>query len=334
MSPSRRSPYFIAILIIGIGLIAAPAVFQMFTRAPLGGDMINDFRPYMTTSEITKFEGYLDEIRLAEAESREVLRAGLLDADVITAPEYDAQYILVSNFNNDWPAVDADMSDLMSTMRENIDNFEDVDALPPFPLFPWFFVFPGLFVAIVAAVALRRTRSTDTGKLTWTLVGLGIAIVLAPAVFQMFTRAPSGGEMIDDFRPMMVQERVQAVQGYFILMGGAEGQLRSSAVPLAESSGIGPLPAIGELSADWPTIVGEFAPMIGTMVDNVDNYEAVDALPPFALFPWFFVVPGLLIAVLGLQIIRLDRAEPHPAVASGEPDERAPNPRQKESATG
>ena len=51
------------------------------------------------------------------------------------------------------------------------------------------------------------------------LVGLGM--VLAPAVFQMFSRAPLGRDMIVDFRPMMTRERVQNVQGYFITMGAA-----------------------------------------------------------------------------------------------------------------
>jgi hypothetical protein len=37
-------------------------------------------------------------------------------------------------------------------------------------------------------------------------------------------------------------------------------------------------------------------PMIGAMSDNVSNYQAVAALPPFPLFPWFFVAPGLLVA--------------------------------------
>lgn len=40
--------------------------------------------------------------------------------------------------------------------------------------------------------------------------------------------------------------------------------------------------------------------MIGAMSDNVDNYQAVAALPPFPLFPWFFVLPGLLIVGLAL----------------------------------
>ena len=47
-------------------------------------------------------------------------------------------------------------------------------------------------------------------------------------------------------------------------------------------------------SAHWPTISNTMAPMIGAMSDNLDNYAGVDALPPFWLFPWFFVAPGLV----------------------------------------
>ena len=52
------------------------------------------------------------------------------------------------------------------------------------------------------------------------------------------------------------------------------------------------------LNRQWPAIAGDMAPMIGAMSDNVGNFAAVAALPPFGLFPWFFVAPGLLL--LGL----------------------------------
>lgn len=57
----RRAPW-IAALVVGLGLIAAPVAFQMFSRAPEGGSMIDDFEPYMTTAEIEQFRGYLAEI--------------------------------------------------------------------------------------------------------------------------------------------------------------------------------------------------------------------------------------------------------------------------------
>jgi hypothetical protein len=104
--------------------------------------------------------------------------------------------------------------------------------------------------------------------------------------------------MIDDFRAMMTRERVEDVQGYFVTLGTGEGQLRTAVVPRADDPAA--YPAIARFNEDWPTITGDFAPMIGTMSDNVDNFADVDALPPFPLFPWFFLIPGLLIAGLAL----------------------------------
>jgi hypothetical protein len=40
--------------------------------------------------------------------------------------------------------------------------------------------------------------------------------------------------------------------------------------------------------------------MIGAMSNSVPRYQAIAALPPFPLFPWFFVIPGLALAVLAL----------------------------------
>lgn len=165
-------------------------------------------------------------------------------------------------------------------------------------LFPWFFVIPGLLAAAFGVVA-RRSPS-----LVWrrVLVALGVGLIAAPAVFQMFTRAPGGAAMIDDFRPLMTEHKVTTVQGYFLTLGAAEGQLRTEVLAKAAP---GDLPATRRWSADWPRISNEMAPMIGTMADNVGNFRAVDALPPFWLFPWFFALPGLAVFALALAAQRL-----------------------------
>jgi uncharacterized membrane protein len=43
-------------------------------------------------------------------------------------------------------------------------------------------------------------------------------------------------------------------------------------------------------------------PMIGAMSDNVANYQAIRSLPPFPLFPWFFVIPGAAVVAVGLLV--------------------------------
>jgi hypothetical protein len=306
-SRSRNLP-IIGALVVGIGMIVAPFVFQMFGRAPLGGDMIEDFEPYMTVEQVERFRGYLTEIDAANTESIESLREALVTSGAVEASEYDTVLASVVNLNEQWSTVDADMTDLIDRMEANLDNYAAVAALPPFPMFPWFFVIPGALIVTAAGIALyrRRTPGQPARGSLWVLFGLGVAVAMAPVAFQMFDRAPLGADMIDDFRPMMTRERVQSVQGYFVTLGAAEGQLRANALPmLAEAGGdASAFPAISQWSEDWPTILTDFNPMVATMSDNVDNYEAVDALPSFDLFPWFFVIPGVLVAVLALVALR------------------------------
>ncbi len=308
---SRNLP-IIGALLVGIGMIVAPFVFQMFDRAPLGGDMIDGFEPYMTIEEVEKFRGYLEEIDAANSESTESLHNALVESGAVEASQYDVVFASVVNLNEQWPTVDADMTDLIDRMEANLDNYAAVASLPPFPMFPWFFVVPGALVALTAGIALyqRRTPSNRARPALWVLFGLGIAVVAAPVAFQMFDRAPKGADMIDDFRSMMTRERVQSVQGYFVTLGAAEGQLRANALPLLVEAGgdVSAYPSIARWSEDWPTILTDFNPMVATMSDNVDNYEAVDALPSFDLFPWFFVVPGALVAILAVVAMRSRRA--------------------------
>jgi hypothetical protein len=312
-SRSRNLP-IVGALLVGIGLIVAPAVFQMFGRAPLGGDMIDDFEPYMTVEQVERFRGYLEEIDAANTESVESLRDDLVSSGAIEPSQFDTVLVSVVNLNDQWPTIDADMTDLIDRMEANLDNYAAVAALPPFPLFPWFFVIPGAAIAVAASVALYQRRDPErrARPALWVLFGLGVAVAVAPVAFQMFDRAPKGAEMIDDFRPMMTRERVQAVQGYFVTLGAAEGQLRANALPLVVEAGgdAADYPAITQWSSDWPTILTDFNPMVATMSDNVDNYEAVDALPSFDLFPWFFVVPGALVAILAVVAMRSRPANP------------------------
>lgn len=307
----KRRP-LVAALVLGLGLMAAPAIFQMFSRAPKGGRMIDDFRPYMTHENVAKFQRYMTEIDGADKELQAKL-PGLLQAKAGLAPADAArQFPSLTSFEKQWPEIKADMGDDMLVKIERmIPNFAAVDALPPFPLFPWFFVLPGAFVAIMAGLALRRQKEgLDARPLALGVAGLGIAIVLAPAVFQMFSRAPKGKEMIDVFKPLMTEQRVATTQSYFLVIGAAEGEVRTQVQPFLASKGVtaqqwaAEFPAVARFAADWPKISTDFAPMIGAMADNLDNYAAVKALPPFSLFPWFFVVPGLLIAGLAMAAAR------------------------------
>ena len=116
-APSARRRPLVAVFVIGLGLVVAPVVFQMFTRAPKGGHMIDRFRPYMTTTKIGTFQGYLDEIDRARIEARDRLPAELAARLRLDPAAADRRFAAVADFERRWPGIDADMSDMLTTMR-------------------------------------------------------------------------------------------------------------------------------------------------------------------------------------------------------------------------
>lgn len=314
-SAPRRAPV-VLILVVGVALAAAPVAFQMFGRAPEGGRMITDFRPYMHEQKIDEFRGYLDEIDAANTEVTQHL------ADTSDPTSRPALVAL----NREWPTINDDMGDMLATMRANIGRFRGISALPPFVLFPWFFVLPGVITACLAASTLvARRQGRDTPGRQRALVAMGLGVVLAPFIFQMFSRAPGGADMIDEFRPLMTDQRVATIQGYFLTLGAGEGELRTALLPSIDAAdpSAASLPASRAFSTHWPRISEDMAPMIGTMADNIDNFRAVDALPPFWAFPWFFVVPGAAIAALAATDAR---RRPTPSARTTDADDPSASP--------
>lgn len=296
-APKRGGRVLIGILVaFGVGLVAAPGVFQMFTRAPLGAEMINEFRPFMTEKRLDAFASHLGTI---DAAHREIAGADLPQRLGVTTEEFRGQFPEVARFQSEWPAIFQDMDGMLANIRANLDNFAAIDALPSFVMFPWFFVIPGVAIAALAFGANRDvSKDKRPGGKLWLLVAFGLAVAIAPAPFAMFTRAPLGGEMIEEFRPLMTAPRVADIQGYFLTIGAAEGELRNSVAPALQPGFSSQFPETARFLEAWPGIAANFAPMVGTMSDNVDNFAAVGALPPFSLFPWFFVIPGLVIAAV------------------------------------
>lgn len=196
------------------------------------------------------------------------------------------------------------MTNLMDTIEDNIGNYEAMAGLPNFKLFPWFFVIPGVLLVLIALAGLTLARRRRHAL--WAAAAIGIGLLLAPLVFGMFSAAPKGGRMMSAFETIETRKKVETIQGYFGTIAVGQGTLRLELVPALRKTGLSDreiaarFPAVTTLNEGWVSILNDLTPMIGVMSDNVDNYAAVAALPPFPLFPWFFVAPGLLLAGLAL----------------------------------
>jgi hypothetical protein len=325
--PPYRTWALVALAVLGVALIVMPAAFGMFARAPKGAVMIGEFRPFMTSSRLDGFQQDMSEVNAGVQQSQLSVGAYLTGSstpDLGGGAAFRTEFPSFASFAGQWGAIDADMTGLLDRVQANLGNYEAVAALPSFRLFPWFFVVPGVLVLVLVATLFVSSRRRRT--IRWVLVALGVGLVLAPAVFQMFGRAPKGGQMMSAFKTIETTSNVETIQGYFGTMAVGQGAIRLELVPALERKGLSPseiaarFPAVATLDARWVHILNDMTPMIGAMSDNVANYQAIAALPPFPLFPYFFVLPGLLIAGVAIAARpgrrREDQVSPEP---SGQP---------------
>jgi hypothetical protein len=329
IATGKSSPAFggrrralVALLVLGLALAAAPLAFQMFDRGPKGAEMMVEFKPFMTDARLSGFQRHIANIEAGVREADGPVARTLEGSGAAAHARYDRRFPGFAEFREDWGPIYADMRELLDTIQANTVNYEAMVALPSFKLFPWFFVIPGGLVALLALAALvaPRTRST----LRWAFVTVGVALVIAPFALQLFDRAPKGAEMMKAFKTIETRKKVVDMQNNFGTIAVGQGALRLDVVPALQKSGLSSreiaqrFPDLTRLNQGWIGILNDMTPMIGAMSDNVDNYEAISGLPAFGLFPWFFVLPGLLIAGLALLPLRRGGRAAAPATAGGQ----------------
>ena len=129
---------------------------------------------------------------------------------------------------------------------------------------------------------------------------IGIGLAVAPVAFGMFSRAPKGAVMLGDFKPFMTTPRLDGFDTDIAQIRDAVHAINVAHVPAALAS-----QTYQSFAAQWPTIDATMSNLLDQVQSNKPNYEAMAALPSFRLFPWFFEIPGVLIALAaGLALWR------------------------------
>jgi hypothetical protein len=129
--------------------------------------------------------------------------------------------------------------------------------------------------------------------------------------------------MMTAFKTIETRKKVETIQSYFATIAVGQGSLRLEIVPALQREGLSStqiaarFPDVATLNGRWIEILNDMTPMIGAMSDNVDNYQAIKSLPPFPLFPWFFVIPGVLFVALAFVPSRRSVRPAAHAVAAG-----------------
>jgi hypothetical protein len=181
----------------------------------------------------------------------------------------------------------------------------------------------------------------------WPILIVGILMIVLPFAISLPTKASAGQAMLDNFHPIMqpasVKETVSLYDNTFVpLKPVATGAIAAASEETALLQGLATglhltpaqleqflgqkYPSFAQLLSSFPQLVPVFSqvgpglahykPLIDTMKANVTNYQQVDSLPNFRLFTWFFVVPGVLIAIFALLGLGVGRRRRRDASAS------------------
>jgi hypothetical protein len=133
---------------------------------------------------------------------------------------------------------------------------------------------------------------------------LGLGLILAPVAFGMFSKAPHGASMMTSFSPFMTRERLDGFQTDLRYVGSAVNQGQQAIsdtgrAPGGDRSLARVAPQFHTFARQWRAVDADMGGMLVTIKANLPNYQAVAALPNFRLFPWFFVIPGAILLLLG-----------------------------------
>ncbi len=143
-------------------------------------------------------------------------------------------------------------------------------------------------------------------KILWSVLVIGLALVITPFALGMPAKTAAGQRMLNSFHPLMGAASVQKTANYynnvFVPLGQVSTQFTAAAANPRMQKQLTPLmpmlqPVI-PIFKQVPAGLVWYKPLVTTMESNVSDYKSVNSLPNFNLFTWFFVIPGALLVLL------------------------------------
>jgi hypothetical protein len=135
-----------------------------------------------------------------------------------------------------------------------------------------------------------------------TIAAIGVALVVMPLFFGMFAKTPKGADMIAGFKPYMTAARLSGYRSELHQINAGARQTDTTVATYLNGGAPSQTvlarkyPEFVSFDQQWPAIDSKMTGLMSQVHGNLGNYEDMAALPSFTLFPWFFVIPGLLIA--------------------------------------
>lgn len=311
---------------IGVGLIAIPIVYSMFSRTE-DAERILDRFTFLTLGDNPA--RYLDEAETTRAGSAELISeaipglatdAGLTETDLERLTQTLFPALLTAQ--EEIPLAN-DFSIRYSEQLDAVDEkFQSVYDIPvgnlPLPATPWLFLLAGLAVVAAGSVALRAPPTGRAGRASITaILVLGISIVIGPLAFSAIAKS-SDGEDVKDFasRGLTAMAATAAQEASAALDRLVEETDEVILPELARRQGIPAAEAEAQLASEHPAAArflsewNEIGPRLIRLADavtaSVAEFEAAGKLP-ISLPVWLLLGAGSILSLAaGIALARTD----------------------------
>ncbi|HEY1826641.1 MAG TPA: hypothetical protein VGF87_01400 [Acidimicrobiales bacterium] len=302
-APLRRPKALaIGLVVLGVLLTFGPIAGGLFSRTAAGQQMVNAFAPHMQPGAIARYDREIRTLRDAAAGVDAVYRS-----EHVPAGEFPG----LDQFRRESAAIVGRSSELVARVRATEPQYEQVDQIGGFDRIPFLMVAAGI-VAIYGGCVLLVGRRSQARSVVLLVVLAGVAVAAYPFVSNLSEGASAGQQMLRSLAPVMTPHKVHQLQDDFIVLVNTDGELDTTfrAVPQRGRAAT----EVSAMVGDWPKLSSDFASLVGTINDNIGNFNALDGLdsftrdvglPGMGAFPWVLVSVGVVMA--GLAITALPR---------------------------
>lgn len=297
----------VALLVLGVALAIGPIVGGLFSKVASGKQMIDQFAPHMEVDARARYDSDL-----------KTLRAAAAAVDTIYAQQGVAtgRFAGLDVYRRQASAIDQHATSLLDRVNRTEPDYRRIADIGGFDRIPFLIVLYGIALIYGACVLLASTRGRARAAVGLIVVA-SFALAVYPFISDLSSGTKAGQRMLHSFAPMMTRAQVRQLQADFVVLVTADGELDTGfrAVPQTGQ----PAAAVNALVTGWPGISSDLASLVGTINDNIGNFNALDDVDTLMRsagasglesFPAVLIGLGIVGAGLSLAAVPRRRREP------------------------
>jgi len=296
----------VALLALGAVLVVGPIVGGLFSKVASGKQMIDRFAPHMEADALARYRTDLATMRQA---------VGAVDTIYEQQSVAAGRFPGLDAYRAQAGAIDRRASTLLDRVSRAEPDYRRTAAIGGLDRIPFLVVLYGMAAIYGACVLLfggrRRARSAVA-----LVVLASVALAVYPFVSDLNRGTRAGQRMLHSFASFMTHGEVRQLQDDFVVLVTAVGELDTGfrAVPQTGP----PADDVAAVVDGWPRISSDLASLVGTINDNIGNFNALGDLDTLTRsvgvsglqgFPWLLVGAGVLGAALSVAALPRRRKE-------------------------